>query len=255
MTGRSVSVGVLGGMGPAATLDFLQKLLAATPARTDQDHLRVLVDSNPKLPDRNAAIAGRGPSPGPGLASMARGLEASGADVLVMACNTAHAFEPDIRGAVKIPFLSMIEATVEAVLQRSPGVRRVGLLAAAGCLDAGLYQAAFAAHGVRTLEPRDALRERFMALVYRIKAGETGPAARAEMASIGAALVAQGAEALAAACTEVPLVLDPSDVSVPLTDSTDALVAKTSAFARGTQNDQPMEATTVAFAPGASAST
>src|SRR5262245_16312339 len=100
------TIGVIGGMGPAATADLFAKLLAATPAERDQDHLRVLIDNNPHLPDRNAAIAGRGPSPGPHLAESARGLERAGADFLIMACNTAHAFVADIEAAISIPLLS-----------------------------------------------------------------------------------------------------------------------------------------------------
>jgi hypothetical protein len=81
-------LGVLGGMGPAATLDFLAKLQTATPTKREQDHLRVLVDINPKVPDRNAGDA----DPGPVLAAMAAGLRDGGAQVLAIACNTAHAY-------------------------------------------------------------------------------------------------------------------------------------------------------------------
>src|SRR5262245_56844098 len=103
------TIGVIGGMGPAATLAFFGKLLEATHAERDQDHLRVLIDNNPRVPDRNAAIAGRGPSPGPQLAESARGLELAGADFLVIACNTAHAFASEIEAAVAIPLMSMID--------------------------------------------------------------------------------------------------------------------------------------------------
>jgi aspartate racemase len=227
MSGRR-TIGVLGGMGPAATIDFLSKLLSATPAQRDQDHLRVLVDSNPMLPDRNAAIAGLGPSPGPELARMAESLERSGAEAVVMACNTAHYFQAEIEAALSVPFLSMIEATADAVLARSPSARQVGLLAAAGCIDAGLYQRAFAARGVETLVVD---RSGFMAVLARIKAGDTGGGSRVAMRSLALALVEQGADALAAACTEVPLVLSQPDVPVPLTDSTAALVGRALAFA------------------------
>ncbi|MEJ2289679.1 MAG: aspartate/glutamate racemase family protein, partial [Deinococcales bacterium] len=84
---RRLTVGVLGGLGPEATLDFFAKVLARTPARTDQDHLHLLIDNDPGVPNRNDAVAGRGPSPGPRLATMARRLEAAGADFLVMVCN------------------------------------------------------------------------------------------------------------------------------------------------------------------------
>ena len=233
MSGVQRTVGVLGGMGPAATLDFLTKLQRATAAVRDQDHVRVLVDLNPQVPDRNAALAGTGPSPGPVLAQMAAGLEAAGADALVMVCNSAHAFADEIRGALRrAPLISLVEETVPAVRRTHPEVRRVGLLAASACVDANLYQTAFAAVGVEVCAPTGALRTRFMALLYRIKAGDVGVAARAEMKAIAEGLQAVGAELIVSACTEVPLVLDAGGLDAPLVDSTDVLVAASLAFAR-----------------------
>ena len=226
-------IGVLGGMGPAATLDFLAKLQRATPAVIDQDHVRVLVDLNPKVPDRNASLAGTGPSPGPLLARMAAGLERAGAQGLVMVCNSAHAFAADIRAALRhAPLISLIEETAGAVRRDHPQARRVGLLAAGACLDARLYQHALAAEGVEVVAPEGELRARFMALLYRVKAGDAGLAARAEMSAIAEALIGQGGELIVSACTEVPLVLAPADLEAPLVDSTDVLVAATLAFAR-----------------------
>lgn len=233
MSGRERIVGVLGGMGPAATLDFLAKLQRATPAVADQDHLRLLVDLNPKVPDRNAALAGAGPSPAAVLAGMAAGLEAAGAEGLVMVCNSAHAFAPEVRAALThAPLISLIEETVGAVRRDHPGVRRVGLLAATACLEARLYQDAFEASGIEVVAPTGELRARFMALLYRIKAGDVGPDARAEMRAIAELLAADGAELIVSGCTEVPLVLGPADLDRPLVDSTDVLVAATLAFAR-----------------------
>ncbi len=233
MSGAERTLGVLGGMGPAATLDFLAKLQRATPAATDQDHIHVLIDLNPRVPDRNAALAGVGPSPAPVLAKMAAGLERAGAGVLVMVCNSAHAFAPEIRTALRrAPLLSLIEETVAAVGRRYPAVRRVGLLAAAACLDARLYQDAFAAEGVDVIAPEAELRARFMALLYRLKAGELGAESRAEMQAITENLIAQGAELIVSGCTEVPLVLRPTDIDTPLVDSTDVLVAAALAFAK-----------------------
>ena len=233
MSGAERTIGVLGGMGPAATLDFLAKLQRATPAVTDQDHLHLLVDINPRVPDRNAALAGTGPSPGPVLARMAAGLEDAGADGLVMVCNSAHAFAADIRAALRrAPLLSLIDETVIAVHRDHPEVRRVGLLAAAACLDARLYQDAFAPEGVAVIAPQGELRTRFMALLYRIKAGNVGAESRGEMRAIAESLVGLGAELIVSGCTEAPLVLGPADLTAPLVDSTDVLVAASLAFAR-----------------------
>jgi aspartate racemase len=223
----SRTIGVLGGMGPAATADFYTRLVAATRAERDQDHLRVLIDSNPRLPCRVSALAGRGVSPGPELAAMATGLERAGAELLVMPCNTAHAWAGEIRAAVGVPFLDMVEATVEAARAARPGLKRVGVLATAGCLDAGLYREAFGTFGVKVVETGPEMRARFAALVGHVKAGDVGAEVRAGMGALAAELVEAGAELIVAGCTEVPLVLVAGDVAVPLISSTDALVTAT----------------------------
>ncbi|MEZ4608353.1 MAG: amino acid racemase [Deinococcales bacterium] len=105
--------GVIGGLGPEATLDFFAKLLEKTAAKSDQEHLHVIINNNPHVPNRNEAIAGRGPSPGPALAANALALKAAGADFLVMVCNAAHAFQADIEAVCDLPLLSIIEVAVK----------------------------------------------------------------------------------------------------------------------------------------------
>src|SRR3982751_789037 len=119
-------VGVIGGMGPEATVDFMRRLVARTPARDDADHLHVLVDNNPKIPSRIAAlIEGTGEDPTPVLCAMARGLQAQGADFLVMPCNTAHFYLPAIAASVSIPMLDMVQLAIAKLA----GAGKVGLLA------------------------------------------------------------------------------------------------------------------------------
>lgn len=218
----SRAIGILGGMGPAATVDLMARILTATPATGDAGHLRLLVDCNPAVPDRNHALAGEGPSPGPMLATMARGLEMQGADMLAIACNSAHAWADEIRAATTLPLVSMIDATVDAIRRDHPTVRRVGLLAADACLAADLYQSPLVAAGFEVLTATE--QAAFMTLIYGVKAGDTGPEARAAMAKIARGLVARGAEIVVAACTEVPLLLDHDNSPAPLVDSTEALV-------------------------------
>jgi aspartate racemase len=223
----SRAVGILGGMGPAATVDFMGRLIAATPAKGDRDHLRLFVDCNPQVLDRNAAIAGKGDSPGPDLVAMAQGLERQGADFLVIACNSAHAWADEIVVSVAIPLVSMIDATVDTIARDHGGVVRVGLLAADACLQAELYQTPLAAAGLDVLLPDAEGQKALMALIYGVKAGDTGVDAKARLAVLVDTLVRRGAEIIVAACTEVPMLLAPADCPVPLVDSTDALVTAT----------------------------
>jgi aspartate racemase len=229
----SLVIGVLGGMGPQATADFLAKLTAATPVECEQDHLRVHIDSNPKVPDRSEAIAGCGESPGPVLAAMATGLERAGADFLVMPCNSAHAFEPEIRAAVNVPFISMIDETCAACEQAFPNAQRIGLLATRGCIEARLYQNAFARTGRTAVVLASADEERLMALLYRIKLGDLSHAARDAMRAFGETLIDAGADAIVAACSEVPLVLSGGDLTRPVLDATSHLARRCVRYAYG----------------------
>nr|WP_310523539.1 amino acid racemase [Polymorphobacter sp.] len=221
------TIGVIGGMGPAATADFLARLVVAAQAPQDTDHPRVLVDSNPQVPDRNAARQGRGPSPGPVLAAMAQRLVASGAQVLAMPCNAAHGWAADVVAATGADFVHMVDAAVAEAL--ATGARTIGIIAIGATLDARLYHDRLAAAGLRTI---DCDRSIVQPLVNAIKAGDTGPGVQAAMAAEAARLVAAGAETVIAACTEVPLVLAQNAVTVPFVDATAALVRATLQAAR-----------------------
>lgn len=204
-------LGVLGGMGPAATLDFLGKLQAATPAARDQDHIRVLMDLNPQVPDRNVGDGAAGPV----LKAMAERLREAGAEVLAMPCNTAHLHSAEI-GEAGLPFLDMIDlACAEAKAER------VGVLGTRLALT--LYAERLTALGRTPVLPTDEAQEAFMGVLYRIKAGDAGPTTKALMAACAGGLEAQGAEAIIAGCTEVPLVLTASDLSLPLIDGAEVL--------------------------------
>jgi aspartate racemase len=230
-SGEQRTVGILGGMGPAATIDFMSRVLAATPAASDQQHIRMLVDHNPSLPNRHQAIASGSQEVAEQLAAMARGLETSGADFLVMPCNTAHAFSAEIRGAVTIPLVSIIELTVDA-LAGTPA-QAVGVMAARGCLEAGLYQQTLEKAGHSPVLWQGSELEQFMELVYRVKAGEINAATRQTMRSLARALHNRGAQTLIAGCTEIPLLISATESTLPILDSTHLLAQRTVALARG----------------------
>lgn len=210
-------LGVLGGMGPAATVAFLARLQALTPARGDADHIRIVMDLNPQVPDRNTR-------PGEAeaeLAAMALRLKAAGAEILAMPCNTAHAQKWGIEAA-GLPFIDMIAATVQAA--KGFDARTVGVLATPG--GETLYRSVLEAEGARPLILEGDDRAAFMDCVYAVKRGETGPARRAEMRRLADALNQAGADAVIAGCTEVPLLLASQDVAVPLVDSAEVLARR-----------------------------
>jgi aspartate racemase len=221
----SLVLGVLGGMGPAATLDFLSKLQAFTPAESDQDHIRVLMDLNPKVPDRNTPGSGAGPV----LAEMAGALAGAGAEVLAMPCNTAHAHAALIQRASGLPLIDLIQTGASAA--RDLGARRVGVIGTKGATRLYREYLAAQAMGLVSLEPER--QEEFMATIYKIKAGDLGPGVRREMAGYAADLVAGGADAVIAGCTEAPLVTGPQDAPVTFIDPGELLARRCVAVCLG----------------------
>lgn len=219
---RRYVIGVLGGMGPLATVDLYRKIIEATPARRDQDHLHLIIESNPAVPDRTESLLHGGPDPTPLLLSGAHRLAQAGADFIVVPCNTAHAFLPRIAPQVPIPFVSMVDETARVVSSRLPGAR-VGILATAGTIAANLYQAAFADHGLSSVVPDDADQARVSRAIAEVKAGQVGTEQTALLRLVADTLIAEGAGALITACTELPLILTQSDVRVPLFDPTQVL--------------------------------
>lgn len=233
MDGAQLTVGVLGGMGPDATVDFMAKVIALTRAERDQDHVRMIVEHNPKVPNRQAAIATGDPAVGRLLADMARRLESAGSDFLVMPCNSAHAFIEPIRQAISIPFVSIIAETVGEIGRVLPGARRIGVLQTDGLQQAGLYEEALARAGHTPVVLQDDELAGLMRLIHRIKAGDRHDEVGRSMASLANTLAGNGAEAILAACTEIPLVLRAGDVDVPLLASTDVLARRTVDLATG----------------------
>ena len=218
MSDTSLTLGVLGGMGPAATVEFLARLQAYTPAEKDQDHIRVIADINPKAPDRNVP----GSNAGTVLAEMAGALQGCGAQVLAMPCNTAHAHADVIQRASGLPLVDMIDLGAEAAARN--GAMRAGVLGTKGALKLYREYLAARAMGLVTLSPER--QEAFMVTLYRIKSGELGADVTREMAAHAEALRAEGAEVLIAGCTEVPLVLDNADVKLELIDPGDLLARR-----------------------------
>ena len=229
VTSRSKTVGVLGGMGPEATVDFAATVIAMTPAKLDQDHVHMIIDNDPSIPPRQDAILRGGANPGPAMAAMAKRLQEAGADFLVMPCNTAHVFSKAVTDAVNIPLLSIIDVTVAACRAYDT----VGLLTTEGCLKSSVYQRAAQALDIELVLPTTDELVEFTDLVFRIKQGDKSELVTQGMLRIVAALQERGAQAIIAGCTEITLVLNKSMLDVPMISSTDELARQTIAYARG----------------------
>jgi len=233
MRERTKIVGVLGGMGPDATVDFMSKVIALTPASTDQDHVRMLIDHNPKVPDRQREGGRQQQIVAEVLAKMAAGLEASGADFLVMPCNTSHAFLGQVLSEVSVPFVSIIDETVLFVGEAEPDASSVGILATDACLEAGLYQSALQDAGFSVLLPATDEQASVMQLISRIKSGDQGADVSHEMIKLANSLIQRGAGVVIAGCTEIPLVVSAEKLNVPFISSTDVLASVTVALCLG----------------------
>jgi aspartate racemase len=210
------TIGVLGGMGPEATVELFRLIVRSTPAQKDQDHCRILIDNNPKIPDRTAAIVGQGPDPFPELLASARTLEAAGAGFIVMPCNTAHNWLAGLRRQVSIPIVDMVGETVSAASAHRPPMKSIGLLATKGTLEVGLYQKALKEKGLSVLsaEPND--QDVLMEIIYRVKAGDY--TAKDNLLEVAQKILKKGADGLILGCTELPLILQPGDLACPLFD-------------------------------------
>ena len=209
-------VGIIGGMGPEATLDLMRRVLAKTPARDDQDHIHLLVESNPKIPSRIAhLIEGTGADPTPELIRIAQNLQRAGAEALAIPCNTAHAYAHSIRRAVSIPLLDMVQLSVDRIAS-SRRVARVGLLASSAVLATELYAKAFAGQGIAVVYPER--QDEVMSLIKAVKRGETGSNVHAALAQIAAELANQ-ADVLLIGCSELSVIS--SGITAPFVDSLD----------------------------------
>ena len=216
-------VGILGGMGPEATILLQQKLLGAVPAHDDGDHIPLIIDMNPQVPSRiDHLIHGRGLDPAPEIARMARRLEHAGAQALAMPCNTAHHYSPAIVEAVSIPFLNMVELSVDHAARtvRPGGV--IGALASPAVQKTGVFDKALQGRGLRALWPTDG--QAMLSAIRTIKANGPCRQARDTLRRASEELSGLGATFQLVACSEFSLIADCAAPSVQTVDTLDVLV-------------------------------
>lgn len=223
-------VGILGGMGPQATVLLMQKVLDAVPAADDADHIPLLVDQNPQVPSRiRRLIEGTGDDPGPVLADMARRLVAGGAEALAMPCNTAHYYGPMIREAVDVPFLDMVELSVTKAAGLAGHGGRVGILASPAVRKIGLFDAAFARVGLEAVYPAD--EAAMLGAIRQIKSVGPGAESAGVLRNASQELLQAGARVQLIACTEFSLLTGTSAGGVTAFDTLNVLVDEIIAFA------------------------
>jgi aspartate racemase len=200
------TIGIIGGMGPASTVDLMNRIISLTDAYTDQEHIPMMVDSNTRIPDRTQAILFGGASPAPEMLASAKRLEAAGADFLVIACHAAHHYVPEIKDKIGIPIVEMPEET--AKLLKIKGVNRAAILATDGTIQSGFFGKALERMGIQTLYPDEDQQKLIMSLVYDyIKKGVTdkNDLPVEEITNVVGDLGEKGAEVLILASTELPI--------------------------------------------------
>ena len=234
------TIGIVGGMGPMATCDLFRKIVEIEDSATDQDHVRVCIDSNTEIPDRTAAILHGGKDPVDQMVRSAIRLQSMGAQVLIMPCNTAHYFYDQVTRFEDVPFLNMLEETARAAYRQ--GFRKVGILATDGTIQSGVYARAFAGQGVETVCPTGDHQKAVMELIYDgVKAGKADLDTTGFLAAVEE-LRTQGAETMILGCTELPLAYDMYHLDFPHLDPTLIVAARAVEFVGGRIRDEYREA-------------
>jgi aspartate racemase len=247
------TIGIIGGMGPASTWHFYRRIVSSTSAVADQEHLHVIIDSDPYVPDRAEFLAGNGRNPLPQLIAMAQRLEQSGAEILVMACNSASPFTAGVARSVTVPIIDWVQEATNAFVASYPDRSHVGLLAADGSIAAGVYRRSLSTSGRSTVIPSAPHQEQLMRIIRSIKAGRAELSSlRSGLGPICSALVANGAQALLVACTELSLLGDDEIPAwgVPVFDSAQAVAERLILLAGGSTRRLPHRLVTPPEAAG-----
>lgn len=225
-------LGILGGMGPEATIDLFSKIVAKTNAKCDKDHIRIIIDNNPKMPSRQDAILKGTENPGPYMADTAKNLEKAGADFLIIGANTAHYFYDDVKNAVNIPVLHIIEEAVKETMTLIPNINKVGILATTAAMQTNLYKNAFNKFGIEAIEVDEKIQKKIHDSIFSFKYNGLTEANLNLMLEGVQYLIDNGAEALILGCTEIPIILKGKYFSVPLIDPNEVIAGVAVKFAK-----------------------
>lgn len=216
-------IGILGGMGPAATVDMFQKFIQFTPATCDQEHIPLIISSIPDIPDRTSSILHGGASPLMAMDERIQGLERAGAKCILIACNTAHYWYDELQDRCHVDMLNIVDSTINEIIKT--GKTKIGILATDATLAIHLYQTKLENQGLTCLIPEGSNQKSVMESIYLYKSGEIDKAEKLMLVQRDE-LIRRGAEVIILGCTEVPLILHRviKDEPTLYEDSTAALV-------------------------------
>lgn len=195
------TIGIIGGLGPKATVRLFDHIVDFTDAQKDQDHIRIIIDNNPHIPDRTAAILCGAESPEPKMTESARLLKNAGADFIIIPCNTSHYFVSIIAEKAGIEILSMVDETVKVLVEKK--YSKVGILATTGTIKTGIYSNKLKKNGIEPIIPDDREQEVVMDFIYNcVKAGNRNFDIRS-LDRIISSLCERGTEIIILGCTEL----------------------------------------------------
>ena len=215
------TIGIIGGMGPYATLEFFRYLLDATPVRKDWEHVHIIIDNNPKTPSRTRAFLYEEASPVPMMRESALRLMNAGADLLTLPCNSAHYFMPEVLKDIDAPFVNMVDETAKVIQQEGYG--KGGLLGGEVTTKAGLYEQRLDKTGIEVLHVGESRQNLVNGLIEDAKLDRVGKATFSTMEALVKFLRTEGAEAIILACTELPMITKAMDNDCDIVDSLDCL--------------------------------
>lgn len=224
MSDSKKSVGIIGGMGPGATALLFQKIIDYTDAKVDAEHIHIMIDNRPSIPDRTSAILKGENTPAKYICECGRKLQEYGAELLAIPCNTSHYFYPYIQEQLDIPVVNMPEETAKEC--KNSGFDAVGVLATTGTRKTEIYDHALKKFGIRAMYPDDEGQELLMSIIYDyVKAGKKADSSMFQRQI--EKMVSEGVQAFILGCTELPMVFQDGDFGMKFIDSLDILAKRT----------------------------
>lgn len=225
------TAGILGGVGPMASVYFYDMVVEMTDAHSDQEHCDMIIINRASTPDRTEYILGKSTdNPLDSFVPDAKRLEAAGADFVVLTCNTGHYFYEDIQGAIKVPMINILEETVKEAL--IDGHKKMGIMATSGNISAGLYQVMCERYGLEYEVPNDEMQARVMSIIYDdVKSGN--PADMDSFYRVIEYLKEKGCDGVILGCTELSIIKKDKGLSGEFYVDSSEVIAKRTVEACG----------------------